>query len=658
MKKLAGLIFILLLSFFFIPFMISIPKEIVIKQVEREEMKYDTYNDLGIVSPKKPQSTHLMYEHSDGSLYMVDSVDNTTIIKSEDKGKTWEIIVDKTHDIHAFFPDRTYNRLYFIYSTTTAVWSKYIDLDDDVEYEDLQYAQVQTDTVDVIRSGTTTWNSWLYDGVVDHAWIFHEEATVAYKIDMGLIGARTYAMTQQIVRPSYLWFLWKWSNENVEIWKWEIGTNNYTEMEDCGAGTALPDNKNQWGLSYDGSDIIYFILKDTGDSKHYLWSYVISSDTLTKLSEYNIALMLDRNTAAGVQEKGFHLTEYKIYQFQSNTTQLYLISIVDTDSVFIGITDNFLMNNDGDVFELEDQINKLINVNIIHEMMEAPHAIVMLKQNQIILEEDVLMKFQDNYTSAGSTSEEIVFEGKITNLTETPLQVVTLESPAENELKKTKPNGTYSGRSDEILTDVLADFTHYITKGTFSTGTAMGTIEFGGFLSLEVVLDCLAYFEGWVWYLDPTGKLFFNDGTVDSGVNLSNSTHNWDVIPQPLHPEYNAVKVNGAYIDGILMTSEWKENLESIQLIGRKELPYNIPFLNTVALCNIAAINILTRLSNSGKQVKYKHLDPSVGFILPGETVTFEHDKGGVTVASDQFIIKNILYNHISLAKYTIWNEL
>ena len=40
--------------------------------------------------------------------------------------------------------------------------------------------------------------------------------------------------------------------------------------------------------------------------------------------------MLDRNSAT--QEKAFHETEFKVYQIQSNTQQLYLIAVPDAVS--------------------------------------------------------------------------------------------------------------------------------------------------------------------------------------------------------------------------------------------------------------------------------------------------------------------------------------
>ena len=389
---------------------------------------------------------------------------------------------------------------------------------------------------------------------------------------------------------------------------------------------------------------------------------VIPIGTIEEVARHDICLMVDRNTAAGVLEKGFHISEYKVYQLHPTAPhQLYLIAVPALSGVIIALTDNYMFaldeSSNVELYEYEDKIRKLITFDGVHEIMEPPGGDVTLKKDAIPLENNMVMNFIDNYTSAGSTSEGIVFEGTIYKHTEIENQTVNLESSAEIDLD-TKPSGNYSGRSDEIITSLLADYCPYITKGTFSAGTAMGTITFGGDKTLGIILDELAYFENWIWYLKPTGVLYYNNGTVDSGVNLTESDNVHFVKPSRPKEIYNRIKIKGAYIDGVQVESEWKEDLESQQTIGIKPRTFTFSFLNTVALCNTAATNLLTRLGKEPFKVIFTHQDETIGFMQPGETITFEFNRGGIIVASDQFLITEVIYIDQSVGTYTIRDEL
>ena len=621
-------------------------------------MKYYNYTDLGIVSNKKPVNTHLFIECSDGDLYLVDSGDDTEIYKSTDKGDNWTQPngdFSRGNNVVGMYYDRTNEYIYFVEKTND--FYKIVLNDDSISTSNVLDGSVLWYDIIIVGGVYTVF------GFIDSAGNLFRGAsstTASYTFNLGVIGALTWDYSFGAVVGDYYYYLFQWSNGNPLLYKQHQPNEGVATVlaEDCGANLQIPSNFNQKGIAYDGNDILYFVLQDTGDSKYYLYTYIISTDTLTKRGEYNIALMLDRSTATGILEKAFYLTEYKIYQLQTISTQLHFIAIPDSDALFVGITDNFLMNNDGDVFEHEDQIGKIILFDCVHKLMEAPHAVVTIKKDAILLEETMVMKFLDNYTTAGATSEGIMFEGKIISLGETPKQLIILESFSKHELREVKPSGDYSGRSDEILTSLLSGYCNYITKGTFSAGTAMGTITFGGEQSLEDIIDKLTYFENWVWYLTPTGALYFNDGTVDSVENLSESNKVFHALPRIVHEEYNKIKVRGAYVDGVQVESDWYEDLESQQTTGVIEKILDFSFLDTAALCNICASNLLTRLALTPIQVKFNHQNGSVGFIQPGETITFEFESEGVTIASDQFIIEGVVYNDQSIGYYTISDEL
>ena len=354
-------------------------------------MKHDRYKDLGIVSAQKPKNAHLFIETSDGTLWLADSVDAAKLYYSIDKADNWILKTTRVDKIKMFYYDRTNERIYMVDGTTADASSSrqfYIDTTD------------KSITEGDVAGGVDEMLDIIWDGVRAFSMKFNRTGVDPFVVDFyardfsGAVfsdsqttgdqwNAKDYDMSPGVVVSGFDWFLyWHEDNNNTELWKYEIANNGWTKMETSAAGIKLPTNKSQQGIAYDGTDILYFVLYDMGDSKYYLYSYAITSDTLTKLGEHNISLMLDRNTASGVLEKAFHVSEYKIYQLHENIQQLHLISIPATDAVIIAITDNFFMNNDGDMFEYEDQINSFITVDIVHELMEAPMAIATQKKTK------------------------------------------------------------------------------------------------------------------------------------------------------------------------------------------------------------------------------------------------------------------------------------
>lgn len=633
-------------------------------------MKYFNYTFIGTNgSGLKPLDTHLFIEtNSSGTLYMVPSTATDSWYKSTDKGLTFSKInvTDNNNRIRGAFFDRINDRLYYCEGDTgelNAFW-RYIDLTDDsitTIYSPIVVSFNYRTGMDVLKDGATTYCVFSIEIGPDNVRMGVYDLGTAWLGNIGTIGGRDYDYSYMVdTEGAYLWFVFEWDggvDAGSTIWRWTKGTHTYTKFSNAGATMNLP-TKDQRAIAYDGNDTLYFVLQDTDDSKFYLYTYEISTDTLTKRGEYNIALMLDRNTVSGTLEKAFHLTEDKIYQIQKNTTQLYLIAIPDSDAVFTGITDNFLINADGDIWEFEDQISLISSALLDHEAGEASKGIVTLLKGSILITKNMIMQFYLNYTTATATSEEIVFEGLITNFTEEVLQSITLISPAKKEIKVILPVGDFTKDTDGLILQLIIDNNNYITEGTLSDGGDLGTIALGGVLTEETIFDGCAKFDGFIWYFDPTGQLFYNNGTVDSGVDYTQTNALSGVNISHVHEEYNKIKVRGGYVDGVQVESAWQEDLESQQEFGINERIFLISFLNTVALCNTAASNILTILAKDPLRVKFTIKDTTKGYIQVGETITFEYAASGKTVASDQFIITSATINKYGDVRYTIASEL
>ena len=68
--------------------------------------------------------------------------------------------------------------------------------------------------------------------------------------------------------------------------------------------------------------------------------------TIEERARHDICLMVDRNTASGVLEKGFHISRAEIYQLHPNSQhQLYLIAVPNVTLPIVAITDNFLFDS-------------------------------------------------------------------------------------------------------------------------------------------------------------------------------------------------------------------------------------------------------------------------------------------------------------------------
>jgi hypothetical protein len=231
-------------------------------------------------------------------------------------------------------------------------------------------------------------------------------------------------------------------------------------------------------------------------------------------------------------------------------------------------------------------------------------------------------------------------------------------SPAKKDLQKNFPLGNYTKDTDGLISQLIIDYCDYITEGTLTDGADLGTVPLGGRMTLELILDHLASIENWVWYLTPTGQLYFNNGTVDTLENFTEDSDIYNALPTKSRATYNKVKVTGAYIGGVLKTSDWIDDLESQQAIGINKFEVSMGFLNTDALCTTAATNLLARLGKVPKEVNFNHQDSDVGFMQPGETITFEFVGEGVSIPSDQFIINAVVYDHLSIGNYDISDEL
>jgi hypothetical protein len=640
-------------------------------------VKYYNYTYLrDTENNKKPYNALLAWEHSTYGLFFVDAANQTKLFYTPDEGVNVDEVdlSDNTNSykIQAGWLDG--NDLWLLMCDNDGTADDfevcYVEMDDSNDCNPVAVsAGADANTVyatDIFKIGAEMRViNWEDRAGIGTMVVWDVDANPFVELDdQGQDDIQNMSRGGGVVVGTKYWYVFVYDDagtKKARLSYFEDATDTIAKFNGVD-GYQLSTNFSLHGMAYDGSNILYINLEKVADSKNYLHSYSISGDALTSLGEHNVCLMADRNTASGVLEKAFHLTEYKIYQLQNNSTQLNFIANPSLTGAIIAITDNyfFALDSGGNVelWEYEDQINNIISLDFVHEIMDAPFGEIKLKKGAIPLQENMIMKFYDNYTTAGATTETIVFEGLVDSFSDTQLQRVVLISPAKRDLYKKFPSGDYTKDSDGLISQLITDYCDYITAGTLTDGADLGTVTLGGHKTLESILDDMAYFENFVWYLTPTGQLYFNNGTVDTAENFTEASNIWGVIPIKTRGEFNKIKVKGSYVSGAQVVGTGDDDLDSQQRIGPNPIEVELTTLDTSALCDIAEGKLLTRLSKVPIGATFNHLDTTVGMMQPGETITFEFASEGVTISSDQFIINSVVYDHLSIGNYEISDEL
>ena len=633
-------------------------------------MKYYNYTNLEITSAKKPADAYRIIETEAKILYMVDSADEDVLLKSVDKGANWTTVyTDNGWTIEAIFYDYATKYLWIARNDGAGhpKVRKFNTDDSDSATELDQWSSGDAGTYTILalfktnnkicaihfeeRAGTET---FAVTDVTNNPMVeFRSEAQAG----AGNLVRWTLPI---VVGSEECWFFAETDAPEQFAYLWIDGLPAFLDVGDFPAGYTLHIGYTRTGIAKvdSGYAETYLILTKTATGDEYLYKFNTVGYNFTERGKFDLLIQHDYLSQSTTQEKAFHTSEYKIYQFQKNMQQLNIIAVPDTGEIIIAITDNFLITTTGKMFEYVNQITLVSSALLDHEVGEASQGIVTLVKGSIPIVKNMFLRFYHNYTTATATSEEIVFEGLVTNYTEDQMQTVTLVNPAKKEIKTILPAGAYTKDTDGLISQLIIDYNNYVTGGTLSDGGDLGTITLGGVHTEETIFDGCAKFDGFEWYFNPTGQLFYNNGTVDSGVNYTEASVLSGVNISHVHEEYNRIKVKGAYVAGVQVESVWQEDLDSQQRIGINERVFLISFLNTIALCNTAASNILTLLAKDPIRVKFTIKDTTKGYVQVGETITFEYAASGKVVASDQFIITSATINKYGDVRYTIVSEL
>ena len=344
---------------------------------------------------KKPNNATQFHEmDSSTKLFFVDSTNTDIWLKTEDEGVTVSESADAGSTIYRTCPDFPNGIIYFNRAGSSAVKSDLCKLTiatDTISQHWADLWQIHDVILDPNGSIYTVQIWYAAGGGDDHIHGMLDEVAV-WGVSSADSGTQTFraepdlsGITWEIsflvsTAPNTFYYLIKFSDENVKLYKHirtGVGSGTLTELEDCGASTDLPASEDLRGISYDGSDTLYFILDVSGTN--YLYSYAITSDTLTQLSQLDVSLMLDRNTHGDSPspfefEKGFHLTSSFIYQIArgyGSLLKLQDIKLTGGETI-IAISDKYAITSTPDLYKYTESIAELHTARASYQTHRAP----------------------------------------------------------------------------------------------------------------------------------------------------------------------------------------------------------------------------------------------------------------------------------------------
>lgn len=463
-----------------------------------------------------------------------------------------------------------------------------------------------------------------------------------------VVGTKSYAISDDpSTQPS-----------KVRIMEFNSSTSTISSLWDSNAYTIL--QSNQKTIAYDENDIIYFILNKNSDGKNYLCSFSISGTTFTELGVYNLSLMLNRNTISTANppnnlEKAFHASEDKIYQIPSNYNgRLNLISTFNFSDNIAAITDHFVIDYSGNIYEYVNVLDSIFEGIIYHSRNDYPTFKMKFNSDNIQISPQQFLQIIGSYTANGSTtSNQIVLEGIAEAPTEGRIQFVLVKNQSF-EMDETKPKGSKAGRSDQIISDINDDGAphgpEYIRDGTLAVGSAMGTLEFNNTKTYRKVVNDFAEKDGFLFNLRPQGDLDYNNGSIDSGADIrQDGTTYTDVILQV--KAWKVAKLNQIIVNGAinLATGEpysgiWNDT-EDQQEVGINSATIEDAMLNSDALCQTKA-DEMGAIETERLRARFKFRKTTYGLIQPGQTITFKYYVPNyITIPEAQYILDKMILN-------------
>ena len=642
-------------------------------------MQHRRFKALSIVSAKKPFNTHLWVETSAGVLWLVDSLDQTKLYKSTDKADNWTLIDTTDNEIRALWLDDGNDKLYYCdcdnANDNNDIDVNYIDLTDD-SINSLgtlnEGAGEKLFALDIFLIAATIYLFVIVDGVLGQARVYSVDDPGFTEID-AVASDPPLGISHTAIIGTKAYWVYDFVGNSINILKFDNpNLSNLETQANFQGGTS----DNLRGLASDNSDVLYMVLEDTDDNKNYLCSYAITADTFTQLAEYNIALMLDRNNVGTVPnefEKGFSIdsteTVYEIRPRKGGVRILQNMSAI-TDAVIIAITDNFLMNNDGDMFEFTEVSSEISTIRYTDGIMG------ILKKGVFTVHPD----FHVNWNKGDSIkiyddNDILEFHGLITdkNRNARGIYIFKIDSFTNEIYRKTYENAYSGDDSDTKQKDIIDNACDFCYRSSSIVGTTTN-YDYEYNRAIIYLFWLTRFLERQVPYIEPDGKIWTkaHDGLVATGKSWDINDNNQEVflIDIPGLEE----KIQGFFSgnSGITRnTIRYKNNASTIRPVAATRDPIEqlqgiIP-LNEFRDPKIEAATEANQLGDNRYNIWSSDIIflglriEGQGYLQPGKTIQIQNT-GEITISQDDFIIlsferdpKNDIYIRMILSDNIIF---
>ncbi len=176
---------------------------------------------------------------------------------------------------------------------------------------------------------------------------------------------------------------------------------------------------------------------------------------------------------------------------------------------------------------------------------------------------------------------------------------------------------------------------HNLSKATYKSTQTYSEIK-----TLKQIFNWAKLQELKTWYLDPMLEFNFNDGNIDSGVNITNTDKLIKIEGKKQIKNFDKVILLGGISGGAQLTST----------AGVGDIIYTDTFANITNLTtlNALAAQILSDVGNYPLTVQMFRVDSTKGLIQPGEEVSIgagiKYSGSSNTIAAGQYKIDKIRY--------------
>jgi hypothetical protein len=526
---------------------------------------------------KKPRNLHLISETTYG-IYFVDATDIDKLYKTTDEGvNVNEVFGEPGEDIRLMYYDRDNERLYIAYwsgGLGTTLQFSYFELDNAdnrVDLDDITSAVVEIIWDLFIIAGEPHIYTRIPDGGNYNIRIYRWDGSWNLDVDQ-LFSNNIFIGNFGVVSGTkYYFFIEDFITEDVYAYDYESATTTLTKNIATSAIIAANDSLN--GVTFDGNDILSLVLPDGAPGTNFHYTYSISGNSFIKGAEHNVALMMDRNTAIGVLEKGFHISEYFVYEINKDNPETHLIKLAEPslDDIIIAITDTYLITDDAKLYIITDEASQVRSVYLTVNAFNAPSLYF---TTNLELDEDITVQFFND-------NDVLEFEGKIEDIGDG----ISLRKYPCKALSATVYDTTHTGRFVAQTIDTIAkgaiDNDPYLYYDATSIPAIVGnhTFEFNA-TPINEILNMLAKEAAAVWSIDPDGKIWFKviSSLADSGITLTeDDTNKWNTpyIRQHNETVNEVIIYGGLNPDTGLPYESIARNESSILAVGTKPYKYN-----------------------------------------------------------------------------------